>query len=190
MFENSGKNLMRLSRAFLAVCLALTVAGGILAWVRMREASASVLLCVPAFLAILAAGGFLSWTAASALYAFGQMSEDLHQLRMDRALEGGSGGHSSSYAKAGYTLPGQTPPARQRRSQAGRERREAAQPEQRPESAAWTAAAVPQTDMIGRSGWIQADSIYIQCPCCGSRMTPEFAAAHHGCPQCKTPYQP
>jgi predicted RNA-binding Zn-ribbon protein involved in translation (DUF1610 family) len=44
--------------------------------------------------------------------------------------------------------------------------------------------------MIGRSGWIQADSIYIQCPRCGSRMTPEFAVTHHGCPQCKTPYQP
>ena len=190
MFENSGKNLMRLSRAFLAVCLALTVAAGIFAWVRMREASVSVLLCVPAFLAVLAAGGFLSWISTSALYAFGQIAEDLRQLRMDRALEGTSGEHSSSYSKAGYTLPGQNPPARQRRSQAGRERREAVRPEQPPETPAWTAAAVPQTDMIGRSGWIQADSIYIQCPCCGSRMTPEFAVAHRGCPQCKTPYQP
>ena len=190
MFENSGKNLMHLSRAFLAVCLALTLAAGVFVLVQMRAASLSYLLCVPVFLAILAAGGFLSWVAAGALYAFGQMTEDLHQLRMDSALEGSSG-NSSSYSRAGYTLPGQNPPVRQRRSQAGRTRREAPQPEQQPENTApWAAAAVPQSDMVGRSGWIQADSIYIQCPRCGSRMTPEFALTHHGCPQCKTPYQP
>ena len=190
MFENSGKKIMRLSGAFLAVCVALTLGLGIFAWVQMSAASVSVLLCLPAFAAIVAAGVFLSWTAACALYAFGQMTDDLHQLRFDRALEGSSGS-SSSYAKAGYTLPGQEPPPRQRRSQAGRGRREVPPAEERPEIALPQAAAVPQqTDMIGRSGWIQADSIYIQCPRCGSRMTPEFAVTHHGCPQCKTPYQP
>ena len=189
MFENSGKKIMRLSGVFLAVCLALTLGLGIFAWVQMSAASISVLLCLPAFVAIAAVGGFLSWTAACALYAFGQMTDDLHQARFDRALEGASGA-SSHYAKAGYTLPGQEPPPRQRRSQSTRGRREAPPAEEQPEISLPQTAIPQQTDMIGRSGWIQADSIYIQCPRCGSRMTPEFAVTHHGCPQCKTPYQP
>ena len=197
MFDNTGKNIMRLSAAFFPVCCALTLALGIFAWAQLRAASVSGFLCALAFLAVLAAGCFFSWAAAQVLYAFGQIAEDLHQLRLDRAMEG-SGSHASSYAKAGYTLPGQpAPPApRQRRSQAGRERREAAQTGQRPaeerpaEKPAGAAAPVPPADMIGRSGWIQADSIYIQCPRCGSRMTPEFALTHRGCPQCGTPYQP
>lgn len=196
MFDHSGKTVMRLSKAFSPVGCGLTVFLCFRSWISLSGASVSVFLRILAFLAILCVGVFLSWLGAAALCAFGQMAEDLHQLRMDRAVEGSPGGSSSAYSKAGYTLPGQSQPPRQRRSQAGRGRSQAPQAEisqqqlQPQEAPQAPAAPVPPDDMVGRSGWIRADSIYIQCPLCGSRMTPEFAITHRGCPQCNTPYRP
>ena len=187
MFEDTGKTIMRISRVFLAVCLALTIALGVFVWVQLHSA-VSTFLCLLCFLAVILIGGFLAFAAAHALYALGQLADDLHQLRLDQAVE-----PSSSYARAGYTLPGQRQTSgSQRRSQAGRNRREAVQREQQPaQETVPETAPPPQTDAgAAQAGWVQVDPIYLRCPGCGSRMTPEFALAHHGCPQCGTPYRP
>ena len=75
---------MHLSHAFLAVCLALTLAAGVFILVQMRAASLSYLLCVPVFLAILAAGGYLSgamfWCCRCDFEQIGGFDESLVSL--------------------------------------------------------------------------------------------------------------
>ncbi len=196
MFEPIGKKLMRLSSICLFVFLALTLGAGIYTWVQLSRLRTPFFLCLLIFLGIAAAGGFLALVSSMLVYSRGRIAEDLRQLRQGMTGDMAPEPAADRFTQAGYTPDAPRRAGRQRRSQSGREnaaRRETAPAEQeqkQTQAAPWPASAMPQADMIGRSGWIQADAIYIQCPCCGSRMTPEFALTHHGCPQCKTPYQP
>ena len=197
MFRQPGNKLMKLSRVHLILCLLITLAAAVFCWAQLTSLRVFVILRVLAVCLVLAAGGGLSLIAAVRLAAFGQLTEDIHQLRVLPADQASSPDNPDSmYATGGFSLSGKSNAPRQRRSQSARNNQRAEDYSSQPEmtnaysNPPYPAAQMQQTDMIGRSGWIQSDAIYIQCPRCGSRMTPEFAVAHHGCPQCKTPYQP